>query len=52
LFRIKKAQELLKTGEYSVLDVAEAVNIPDVCYFSKLFKKLTGASPLNYKSNN
>ncbi len=52
LLRIKKAQELLKTGEYSVLDVAEAVNIPDVCYFSKLFKKLTGASPLNYKSNN
>ena len=51
ILRIKKAQELLRTGEYSVLDVADAVNIPDVCYFSKLFKKITGLSPVKYKEN-
>lgn len=51
ILRIKKAQELLRTGEYSVLDVADAVNIPDVCYFSKLFKKITGLSPVKYKGN-
>ena len=52
MLRIKKAQELLRTGEYSVLEVAEAVNIPDVCYFSKLFKKITGQTPLNFKLSN
>ena len=51
ILRIKKAQELLRTGEYTVLDVADAVNIPDVCYFSKLFKKITGLSPIKYKEN-
>ncbi len=36
--RIKKAYTLIKTGEYTVTEAAEAVNIPDLCYFNRLFK--------------
>lgn len=50
MLRIKKAQELLKSGEHTVQSAAEAVNIPDVYYFSRLFKKTTGKNPKNFKS--
>ena len=43
--RIKKAVELLKTSAYSVSEVAQAVGIPDIKYFSKLFKQHMGISP-------
>lgn len=43
--RIKKAQELLLSGEYTVTEAAEACAIPDAAYFSKLFKKVMGFSP-------
>ena len=49
--RIKKAAELLKCGEHNVQSAAEAVNIPDVYYFSKLFKKVMGKSPMEYKKS-
>ncbi len=43
--RIKRARELLLTGEYNVTEAANAVNIPDLCYFCKLFKRFTGRNP-------
>ena len=43
--RIKKAFELLKSGEYTVAEAAEAAAIPDAAYFSKLFKKFMGFNP-------
>ena len=43
--RIQKAMELLKTGNYTVGETAEAVGIRDIKYFSKLFKKYAGVSP-------
>lgn len=43
--RIKKAYTLIKTGEYTVTEAAEAVNIPDLCYFNRLFKKYYKVSP-------
>ena len=43
--RIQKAQTMLKTGSFTVGEVAEAVGIPDIKYFSKLFKRHTGISP-------
>ena len=46
---IKKAAELLMYGEHNVQKAAEAVNIPDVYYFSKLFKRIMGKSPTEYK---
>ena len=49
--RIKRASELLKNDEYTVSLAAETVNIPDICYFSKLFKRYIGVSPREYKQS-
>lgn len=43
--RIQKAVTLLKTKKYTVGEVAEAVGINDIKYFSKLFKRYTGTTP-------
>lgn len=43
--RIERAKRLLHVGEQSVSEVASAVGIADEVYFSRLFKKLTGATP-------
>jgi AraC-like DNA-binding protein len=43
--RIQKAQTMLKTGNFTVGEVAEAVGIPDIKYFSKLFKRHIGIAP-------
>jgi len=45
---IKKATELLLTGEVSVVEVASALGFSDAAYFSRFFKKQTGISPLKY----
>jgi len=47
--RVSKAKELLCGEELSVQDVAEQVGYRDLKYFSRLFKKLTGVSPSDYK---
>ena len=47
--RIGKAKELLSGEDLSVQDVAERVGYQDLKYFSKLFKKVTGVSPSDYK---
>jgi len=48
--RVKKAKELLKTGEMKVAEVAAAVGIPDYSYFTKVFKKAVGCTPKAYAS--
>lgn len=46
--RIQKAKELLLTGEYTVTEAAHAVNIPDLCYFNKLFRKYYHNPPSSF----
>ena len=43
--RIQKASELLRTGRYTVSEVAEQTGIHDVKYFGKLFKRYIGMNP-------
>jgi len=43
--RMKKAREIIQSGEYTVSEVAGMVGIPDICYFQRLFKKIFGVSP-------
>ena len=43
--RLRKARELLKTGLYTVGEAAELVGIPDLSYFSKLYKREFGLAP-------
>lgn len=46
-YRIKKAQHLLK--ECSVNEASAAVGFKNYSYFSTVFKKITGLSPLQYQ---
>jgi YesN/AraC family two-component response regulator len=43
--RMKKALILLNTKEYTITEVAEAVNMPNISYFYKNFKKTFGKTP-------
>lgn len=47
--RLKKAAELLRTGQYSVGEVARSTGYEDIFNFSKMFKKMYGVSPLSFK---
>ncbi|GGM38779.1 hypothetical protein GCM10011351_26130 [Paraliobacillus quinghaiensis] len=48
--RIKKAAELLMNTSLKVYEVAKKSGFNDVKYFSKLFKKMTGHSPGDYRA--
>lgn len=48
--RINRAIELIKTGEYSMTQVAYMVGINDPRYFSKCFKHRFGITPTEYKN--
>ena len=48
MLRMTKAIDLLKTGEYSVVEASMIVGFDDPSYFSKLFKKQFGQSPSSY----
>lgn len=43
--KIRKAQNLLKSGMYSITEVAEAIGIDNPSYFSWFYKNHTGQSP-------
>lgn len=47
--RIEKACSLLKNGEYSISEISEQVGYSDNTYFSRIFKKMTGETPSNYR---
>lgn len=47
--RIKKAKTLLKDSTLNVNEISFLVGIPDYNYFSKLFKKVEGITPSEYR---
>jgi len=47
--RIDIAKELLSNGEMNIKEVCYKVGYNDPNYFSKVFKKYEGVSPVNYK---
>ena len=49
--RIKRAGELLAETENSVSEIGALVGFDDQNYFSRMFRKYTGLSPLNYRKN-
>lgn len=49
-YRIEKAKELLKSGDYLISEVGYLVGIGDPAYFTNVFNKYAGTSPQNYRS--
>lgn len=47
--RINKALILIRANDYSISEVAERVGFSNQNYFSKIFKEVTGCSPIKYK---
>jgi len=47
--RIEKAKQLLDNGEYRINEVGKMVGYIDSKQFTKIFRKLTGVSPSQYK---
>lgn len=47
--RVKQAKKLLLATEFPIKLIAEKCGIPDVYYFSRLFKKRTGYTPKAYR---
>lgn len=47
-FRIERSKELLKTNQYMIYEISEKVGYSDPAYFSRVFKNVTGMSPLEY----
>jgi AraC family transcriptional regulator len=48
-FRIIKAKKMLEKGEWSMTDISFAVGFQTPSSFSKMFRKHTGLSPLQYR---
>ncbi len=47
--KMKKAKELISSGEYALSNVAEKVGFEDYNYFSRLFKARCGVSPSQFQ---
>ena len=47
--RIRKAQELLKSTDLQVMEIADQVGYFDSKYFSRQFKLATGMTPAQYR---
>ena len=49
--RVRKAATLLRGSKLSIDEIAEQTGFPNRYYFSRVFKKLTGHSPADFRSN-
>lgn len=49
--RVQRAQELLQNSRKSVTEISTLLNFGSVSYFNRIFKKLTGCTPLAYRSS-
>ena len=47
--KIQQAKELIESGQYLIYEIADQLGFESAYYFSKVFKKVTGMSPKNYK---
>lgn len=48
--RIEKAKKLLLDPRYKIYEIAGEVGFADVPYFTKIFKKVAGCTPMEYKN--
>lgn len=50
-FRVRKACELLENNSLSIGDVSHSVGYPDQLLFSKVFKRIQGVTPSEYRKS-
>lgn len=50
--RVQHAQELLRGSEYTLQEVASYCGFSDIHHFAKMFKKITGETPNQYRKAN
>ncbi|MGN1408663.1 MAG: helix-turn-helix transcriptional regulator, partial [Eubacteriales bacterium] len=48
--RVEESKLLLLSSDYSLTDIAVAMGFPDQSYFCKVFKKIVGLPPGQYRS--
>lgn len=48
-YRMNQAKKLLATTDYKIANISKDVGIIDSTYFSKLFKKMEGITPIEYR---
>jgi AraC-like DNA-binding protein len=46
--RVDMAKDLIRSGLYTMGEIADKVGYDDIYYFSRMFKKATGQSPTSY----
>lgn len=49
--RMRRAEEMLVSGEMTVSEIAYSLQFSDPFHFSKMFKKRTGVSPSDYRKS-
>ncbi|WP_135556659.1 response regulator [Paenibacillus cymbidii] len=49
--RIEKSRELLRQPDYRIKEIAAQVGFSDYTYFCRVFRKLEGSSPLQYRAD-
>lgn len=50
-FRVRKACELLENSSLRIGDISHSVGYPDQLLFSKVFKRIQGVTPSEYRKN-
>ena len=48
-YRMKKAEDLIRTSRLSIKEIGKAVGYPDPNYFTKVFRRVRGVSPSEYR---
>ncbi len=49
--RVQKAGEMLRTTAYTITMITQAVGFGDLTNFERIFKKITGKTPLHYRTS-
>lgn len=49
--RIEESQHLLRSSNYSILDIATWLGFHDQSHFTRIFKKMTGTTPKKFRDN-
>ncbi|WP_052307771.1 helix-turn-helix domain-containing protein [Bacillus timonensis] len=50
--KIEEAKNLLTLTDYSITEIYTSLNFTDQSYFTKVFKRFTGITPLEYRNRN